>query len=72
MILAEGARRLYSTTYLANARGGAFIQNARTIVLGWSPVCLAAPSGSWMYTQEERRVKGAKGWSSMELFAMEC
>ena len=46
MILAEGARRLYSRTYLARARGGAFIQNARRTIFEGLSVSSVSPVAS--------------------------
>lgn len=47
MIRAVGARRVYSVTYLDRARGGAFIQNARMMVLG-APLLSDCDWGSWI------------------------
>lgn len=50
MIRADGARRVYSVTYLVRARGRAFIQNAKMMVFGCGLVSLGEgrDCGSWI------------------------
>lgn len=60
IIRAEGIMRLYSTTYLASARGGASIQKAMKITGRAS--CVVVSSGSAMYTEGPSLVKSAKGF----------
>lgn len=69
MIRADGARRLYSSTYLASARAGAFIQNASTMVVGAVPLC-AVVSGSEMYIEGASLVKLDRASSGLEVEAI--
>ena len=67
IILADGANRAYSETYLTRGRGGAFIQNERTMVRGYGVSSLFCVVGFRRYTEGDSLSKGARGSSRSDI-----